>query len=138
MINGASAGRMDKLPMGVKSGSYIIPSDIVSGLGQGNSMAGARALNQMFKTAPFGAAAGKTKSVRPRMPRLKGFADGGDVGTDVDIMASDGEFVVPPEAVAELGGGSIENGHGILDSFVTQMRQKNIKTLKRLPAPKKS
>lgn len=111
-------GRTDKHPMGVKSGSYVLPADIVSSLGQGNSMAGAKALTQMFQTkAP------------------QGFADGGDV-EPVDIVAAGGEVVLTPEQVAEVGHGDLETGHRILDGFVKNIRRKTIQTLKGLPGPK--
>ncbi len=54
-----------------------------------------------------------------------------------DIVASHGEYVVEPSAVAKLGGGDIDHGHNILDAFVKHVRNKTIKKLKRLPGPKK-
>src|SRR5215472_2031776 len=47
-------GRTDKLPMSVMADSYVIPADVVSGIGEGNSNAGARKLFDMMKTGPFG------------------------------------------------------------------------------------
>ena len=41
------AGRTDHLPMHVSSGSYVLPADIVSALGDGNTDAGAAKLDQM-------------------------------------------------------------------------------------------
>jgi len=35
-------GRTDHLPMNVPDGAYVLPADIVSGLGEGNTMAGSR------------------------------------------------------------------------------------------------
>lgn len=136
MIHSPVAGRTDKLPMGVKPSSYIVPADVVSGLGQGNSMAGGNALSRMFKMGPFGS--GSASAPRNR----RGFADGGDVAADmaappVDIVAAGGEFIVPPDKVAEIGGGDVKRGHDILDSMVAQTRKKTIKTLKRLPKPRK-
>lgn len=136
MIHSPVAGRSDKLPMGVKPSSYIVPADVVSGLGQGNSLAGANALNRLFKIAPGGA----SMMPSPRLQRPGRFADGGDVGMDappVEIMAAGGEYTVPPDKVAEIGGGSLEKGHGILDSMVAQVRKKTIKTLRKLPKPRK-
>jgi hypothetical protein len=55
----------------------------------------------------------------------------------VDIVAAGGEFIVPPDKVAELGGGDLKRGHDLLDAMVKHIRKTTIKTLKRLPGPKK-
>lgn len=55
----------------------------------------------------------------------------------IPIVAAGGEYVIPPEDVVHIGGGDLDNGHKILDSFVKKMRQKTIKTLQGLPGPKK-
>src|ERR1019366_4073347 len=47
-IHSAVAGRTDHIPLDVPSGSYVIPADIVSGLGEGNTMAGYEKLNQRY------------------------------------------------------------------------------------------
>ena len=47
-IHSAVAGRTDHLPTHVPSGSYVVPADIVSGLGEGNSLAGFRHIKRMF------------------------------------------------------------------------------------------
>lgn len=137
MLNGPTAGRADKKPIGVSGGSYVIPADIVSSVGGGNSMAGANAFNQLFKSGPFGSKPGinvKSKVIRSR------FADGGETeeGQEVPIIASDGEYVVSPEAVAEIGGGDMESGHSALDEMVRHIREQTIKTLSQLPGPKAS
>jgi hypothetical protein len=141
-IKSPVAGRTDKVPMGVGANSYVMPADVVSGIGQGNSLAGANALNKLFKLGPYGSQTPKMKpSSRGMMRGRKGFAEGGEVGEPsgepVDIVAAGGEFVVPPETVAELGGGDVEAGHALLDAMVKQIRAKAIKTLRNLPGPKK-
>ena len=65
-----------------------------------------------------------------------GMADGG-AAEGVPIVAAGGEYVIPPEDVVHIGGGDLDHGHKILDSFVKKMRQKTIKTLQNLPGPKK-
>ena len=133
IIASAVPGRTDKIPMSPKGGSYILPADSVSALGQGNSAAGANALNRLFKIGPYG-----TNMPKIGVPRRPGkFAEGGAVGEPNPIMAAGGEFVIEPERVAEIGGGDISRGHDILDSFVKQIRAKAIKTLRKLPPPKK-
>lgn len=68
-----------------------------------------------------------------------GFADGGRAqdGDAVPIVAAGGEYVIPPEDVTHIGGGSLNDGHKILDAFVKKMRKKTIRTLQSLPGPKK-
>lgn len=142
-------GRTDKHPMDVKSGSYVIPSDIVSGLGEGNTMAGTKALDNMFKSGMFGTkkpkiAKGHTmpklakKFRNPRSKRL--FAEGGQAGfgeVPVPIIAAGGEYVIPPEKVLEIGGGDVDHGHEVLDKWVVDQRKKLVNTLKKLPPPSK-
>lgn len=146
MIRSTVPGRTDRLPMNVQRNSFVVPADVVSGIGQGNSMAGANALNKMFKSAPGGAAMPSPKAMRMptggMMRGRNGFADGGEVmpgmEPDAEIVAAGGEFVLSPEDVAAVGGGDVERGHAILDSFVKQIRSKTIRQLKRLPGPRKS
>jgi hypothetical protein len=109
IINMAVGGRTDHIPMNVMEGSYVLPADIVSGLGEGNTMAGSKILDQMMKTGPAGV---KLPSFRasPRFPEPmytmpkqnpyeppKYAARGGSmVGSrPVPIVAAGGEYVVP-------------------------------------------
>lgn len=133
IIASAVPGRSDRIPMSPKGGSYVIPADVVSAIGQGNTAAGANGLNRLFKMGPYGVAMPKVAT--PRRPRL---ADGGVVTEEapVDIMAAGGEFVVPPEKVAELGNGDIDRGQNILDDLVKQARKKTVRTLRNLPGPR--
>lgn len=118
-IPGTTGGRTDNKPINVESGSYVIPSDIISGLGEGNSHAGALALHKMFG-----------------MEITK--ADGGPVGEPTPIVAASGEMVVPADKVAGIGGGDIDAGHKVLDALVKHVRSKTIKKLKSLPGPKRN
>ncbi|HEY1806005.1 MAG TPA: hypothetical protein VGG45_16145 [Terracidiphilus sp.] len=53
-----TSGRTDRLPMSVAADSFVVPADVVSGLGQGNSLAGARMMNEIIGSpAPYGAGA---------------------------------------------------------------------------------
>jgi hypothetical protein len=56
MLGGSGMGRTDSLPIAVPSGSYVLSSDIVSGIGQGNSAAGAKLLDSYFNRGPLGMA----------------------------------------------------------------------------------
>lgn len=149
MIHSPVAGRTDMLPSNVRSGAYVVPADTVSGIGQGNSMAGANALNKLFSMGPFGSALPKVRApggmkmpTGGMMKGRRGFADGGapeDVaGQPTDVVLAGGEFVVPPDKVAEIGGGDLNRGHDILDGMVSHIRKTTIKTLRKLPKPKKS
>ena len=119
-IHSPVAGRTDHLPMHVPSGSYVIPADIVSSLGEGNTMAGYRAVKMMFREAPKGA-----------------YAAGGGVGEPVPIVAAGGEYVLSPDEVIWAGKGDLDAGHRALDNWITGTRKELIKTLQKLPGPRK-
>ena len=108
-------GRTDHLPITVAAGSFVLPADIVSSLGEGNTNAGMEAVSEMFPLPP----------VRR--------ADGGRV----PIAAAGGEYVIAPETVAALGNGDMETGHELLDQFVRRTRAQNIQRLRALPGPEK-
>lgn len=135
-IHSPVAGRTDHLPMHVQSGSYVIPADIISAMGEGNTMAGFKAAQSLFseamyKSQPYGQ---PSTPYGAEMPKAKGGSAGADL---VPIVAAGGEYVVSPEEVKAIGKGDMDHGHKILDSFVKKMRQKTIHTLKKLPGPKK-
>jgi hypothetical protein len=141
MLHSSVPGRTDKLNLNVPAGSYVIPADIPSALGQGNSMAGANVLNKMFTKGPYGMNLSKSQGPRTHaraasLSKLR-FADGGDTSA-TPIVAAGGEYIVHPDSVAELGHGDVSLGHDILDSFVKQVRDKHIQTLKGLKPPKGS
>ncbi len=83
-------------------------------------MAGAAVLDKSFKRA------------RP-MPGMNMAT-----GQDVPIKISDGEYLLDPEQVYEIGSGDMDRGHSILDKFVLSVREKHINDLARLPPPAKS
>lgn len=111
-------GRTDHIPISVPSGAYVIPADVVSGMGQGNSDAGHVALAQRFNLTP-----GRTSYAR---------------GGGVKIMAAGGEHVIDPADVRKRGRGNLDKGHEFFDKFVVEERKKIVKTLRKLPGPKKS
>lgn len=151
MIKSDIPGRTDKIPMSVPPGSYILPADIPSALGQGNTMAGEKILGNMFKSGPYSPSATqatsgklpKAKSAMPKisaMPRMRKAALGGEqTGNDPDIpiIAAGGEVVLYPDQVLHAGHGNMEAGHRVLDKFVLGVRKKNIQTLRNLKGPKK-
>ena len=119
-IKSAVGGRTDHHPMEVPEGSYVLPADHVSSLGQGNTENGFEVLEQMFGDGGY--------------PRAKG---GAVSEKSVPIMAAGGEYVITPDKVAEIGGGDLDHGHKILDNWVVTNRKKHIKTLQKLPGPAK-
>jgi hypothetical protein len=111
-IIGNTGGRADERPIDVPDKCYVIPADIVSGLGQGNTLHGHAILAKMFP--------------HPR-------ASGGKVS--VPIAAADGEEVVSPEQLEAKFGGDIDYAHKAMDAWVKHERKNIIHTMSRLPGP---
>jgi hypothetical protein len=144
LLRSSVPGRTDKLNVNVPQGAYIIPADIVSGMGQGNTDAGGAILGKLMNRGPYnmnlprskaGSRAGfrhSSKSFVPKMP----FAHGGRPGAATPIVAAGGEYIVHPDDVRRIGDGDLDTGHDILDAFVKHMREKVIKSLRKLPGPK--
>ena len=135
-IHSPVAGRTDHLPMHVPSGSYVIPADIISAMGEGNTMAGFKHMRRMFSGAPYGGDGDVPYggSEGPYNEPLK--ARGGSTQS-VPIVAAGGEYVLAPHEVRYAGGGDLDAGHRVLDDFVKRYRARTIKTLSKLPGPKK-
>lgn len=140
MIHSPVPGRTDALPITVGGGAYIVPSEHLAAIGQGNSLAGGQIMNQMLGLSKKGGLRTPRaiihKQGRMKMPKL---AEGGETDSNnpVDIIAAGHEFVIPPEKVREIGGGDIDKGHRTLDHWVMSTRNKYIKTLRGLAPPKK-
>lgn len=130
-LNGKTFGRQDSLYTSAPSGSYIIPADVTSGLGEGNSQAGARVIDEMLSTNPWGVAS------RGRRRAKGGGVENGQPERNVPVLLSHGEYAVPRDKVLEIGDGNLKRGHRILDQFVMNERAKHIKKLKSLPGPVK-
>jgi hypothetical protein len=119
-IHSPVSGRTDHLPMHVASGSYVIPADIISAMGEGNTMSGFRQMNEILSGAKD-------------MPK-----NSNQPISSVPIVAAGGEYVVTPHEVSWAGDGNMDDGHAAFDGFVLGQRAKTIKTLKALPGPKKN
>jgi hypothetical protein len=127
-IHSTVAGRTDHLPVHVPSDSYVLPADIVSALGEGNTINGFKRIRRMFAGTPYGE--GET-------PYGQGKAHGGEV-SGVPVVVAGGEYVLKPIEVKFAGDGDIKRGHRVLDDFVKEYRAKTVKTLQKLPGPKKN
>lgn len=119
LVNSASSGRSDRVSTSIRKGSYVVPADVVSGIGQGNTLAGSKRL-----------------AGTPRLPGRARFADGG-LADDMDVALSGGEHVLDPGQVAYLGGGSISRGADRLDDLVSEVRAQNAHAARSLPEPRK-
>jgi len=138
-IHSPVAGRTDHLPMNVESGSYVIPADIISSMGEGNTMAGFKIARRMFSSSPY-----FNQQKQPYTASPSPYTEGKPYGArasggraPVEIVAAGGEYVISPDDVTRLGDGDIDHGHEILDHFVKGYRNKTIKTLQKLPGPKR-
>jgi hypothetical protein len=144
-LHGSTSGRADLLKTSSPAGSYILPADVVAGLGEGNSLAGARVIEESLNSGPHGipmprGARGNTMPRGARLPKEE--AKGGGVQDApgqrrIPVLLSHGEFQVSPHHVRNLGSGNINNGHRILDEFVKEVRKRTISKMKSLPGPAK-
>jgi len=137
-IHSSVAGRTDHLPMHVPSGSYVIPADIISAMGEGNTMAGFKHMKRIFGGTPYGGeSAPYGQSGGPYGAEMPHRAAGGEADGGVPIVAAGGEYVLAPHQVVGAGDGDLDRGHKVLDEWVKRMRKQTIRTLSKLPAPKK-
>lgn len=138
-LHSTVAGRTDHLPSNVPNGSYVLPADIVSAMGEGNTMHGFKVAKRMFSGAkrhfggtPYAGDGGPYgQGATPY-----GMADGGSAN-GVPVAVAGGEHVLAPHEVAHAGMGDMDAGHRALDEFVLRQRKMLIKTLKGLPGPKR-
>jgi hypothetical protein len=134
LLHSSVAGRTDQLQVSAPSGAYVIPADVVSGIGEGNTLAGARFLQAALETGPWGTPLPKA-GLRNTIPRAKG---GRTEHKPVLILGAGGEFLVHPKDVLKIGRGDLKRGHAILDKWVVAERQKIAKEMLKLPGPVKS
>jgi hypothetical protein len=151
LMAASTPGRTDRIPMRTKAGSYVLPADVVSGLGQGNTQAGAKMWGQALMAAagPAGAGVmggGLRRGAVPRLPSMprmggmgsatKGFADGGMVEDEyVPIVTAGGEVLIDPEIVLAIGNGSEMMGKRKLADSVLKVRKQTLDHIKSLPRP---
>jgi hypothetical protein len=130
-LKAAIPGRTDRMNIHVSSGSYVLPADCVSSLGENNTDAGFEVVKKMIEDA-------KSKGGRVGMTQKYGLhGHYHEPRGLVPVVVAGGEFILTPEEVELFGDGDLDAGHKTLDAFVKKQRQKHIKTLRKLPAPAK-
>jgi hypothetical protein len=144
----------------VPADSHVITADVMSGMGQGNSLSGARILTQALRTGPYGTTLPREDKGRgpPSPPHISASMlaneSSGGATKRPQILAAGGEFIVPGDwwvardpddgklyvhrGVKQIGGGDSQKGHDILDGMMKKVREFNINWLKHAPRPKKS
>ena len=137
-------GRTDKHLTHVSSGSFVIPADIVSGHGQGNTLAGMNTLQKMFKMGPHAANPSRIPGASSAIHKFsKGGKADQHVGKPVPVKLAGGEIVVPPENAHEtmcrITGKklTLDQAHAAMDQWVLNERKKLRKQLAALPGPSK-
>lgn len=144
LIHSAVPGRTDRIPMSVGSGSYVVPADVTAGLGEGNTNAGAMALQHALSSGPAGIKlpTGPHKAPAfhaPGAPRMPKLATGGvaEEHGGVPVIVAGGEYLISSATVRRIGGGDLKKGHAILDKWVVEQRKKQVEQIKKLPGPVK-
>ena len=130
----AAKGGVMEIDEEMQSGSFVLPADVVSNVGDGSSSSGHRRLADIFEMEEVeGYARGGTGILKGP---VKGVGSGLDdlIQTGIDgvrvARLSDGEFVVPKKIVNEIGDGSQRAGAEKLYDFMKDVRLKKHGTSK--------
>lgn len=135
LFNSDVAGRTDRLPHAVKADSFVVPADVISGLGQGNTMAGSKIMDGILSSGPYGT----------KLPKR---ADGGNAPGISHVMVAGGEYLIPRDKLIEIGGrmrrsgksktrSDLAAGHEWARNLVDTVRKHQKKFLAHAPEPKK-
>lgn len=154
LIASHGAGRTDVHNISVPSGSYILPADVVSGIGEGNTLAGASVIDKMMHALPYGIqgshhGGGGSMGI-PRAPAAHMMKQDEDFepvkrggtpkdkghGEAVPIVVAGGEVLLHPGTLIQKFG-SLKKAHAVLDKFVLNARHQTIKDTRALKGPKK-
>lgn len=153
-LHSSVPGRTDLIHTQPPVGSFVVPADVVSGIGEGNSLAGAAILQKAFAVGPYGVPLPPARRGGVGIPKPPPVFSGSymapaakrggrqrkgeeHVGKPTPILAAGGEFIVPVDAVRQLGGGDLTKGHDALDAWVVAKRKEIADEMKRLPGPKR-
>ena len=140
LVMGTAGGRTDVHNVFLPSGSYVVPADVASGLGEGNSLSGASVMDRVMHSNPYGiqGSAHRGSMIPPRAPAPFKENRGGKVkdhGSLVPVVIAAGEMIYHPQTIIKKFG-SLEKGHSALDRFVVNTRKSVAKAMLRLPGPK--
>jgi hypothetical protein len=110
-VHGHSGGTTDDVPTNLPAGSYVMDATTVSLLGDGNSINGAKKLDEF----------------RNRFIH-SGVTDFDDSQHNIKALVSDGEYIMPKPVVDALGKGDNKRGAKALDVMRDNLRkQKGVK-----------
>lgn len=115
-IKGDEPGQADNIHVSIPKGSRVIDAISVAHLGDGNSEAGAKKLDELISSLP-------NEDVEQAM--------------DVPCAIAAGEYVITPDKVSALGKGNIQDGHKLLDQFVKKLRTDKKHSINDIPSPTK-
>ena len=117
-------------PAKLNENDFVITADVVSNIGDGDTTAGAKRLANELGMSAGGASYQKGNVVNSG---LQGLVGGPGSGLDDKVQAtiggrqaarlSRGEFVIPRNKVAEIGGGNITKGHEKLYNLMKNVRK---------------
>jgi len=156
LLNSAGPGRTDTINTNVPTGAYVIPADVVSGIGEGNTLAGSAVIDRMFGSSPYGIKSPQIRHGRGPVPERAptpinpdagpstvdtGFINsagkyakgGADTGKAPVVVAGGEHVLSPQQIIAKFG--SLKKGHRTLDEWVVQTRQKIAKEMLKLAPP---
>jgi hypothetical protein len=154
LVHGIGAGRTDTVPMNLPSGSHVIPADIISGLGQGNTLSGAHTMGMAMKGGPYGISLPSAPHKPMSLPKPPGgfhLADGGEPQFEghaikiakgnvpeseggVRCILANGEWVCHPGEVQRIRYKKYK-GHQAIDEWITDRRAADVKKIRKLPGP---
>ena len=123
--NYAAEGGVMEIDEEMESGSFVLPADVVSNVGDGSSDSGHRRLTELFGGGDEYALGGGTGILKGP---VKGVGSGLDdlIQTGIDgvrvARLSSDEFVVPKDVVRRLGNGSQKAGSEKLYDFMKDVR----------------
>tara|TARA_Y100001938_G_scaffold138422_1_gene203899 strand:- start:26574 stop:27944 length:1371 start_codon:yes stop_codon:yes gene_type:complete len=117
-------------PAKLNENDFVITADVVSDIGDGDTTAGAKRLANELGMSAGGANYQKGNVINSG---LQGLVGGPGSGLDDKVQAtiggrqaarlSRGEFVIPRNKVAEIGGGNITKGHEKLYNLMKNVRE---------------
>jgi hypothetical protein len=148
-VEGDSGGTQDNIPAKIPEGSYVLDATTMSLLGDGNSKAGHKKVEEMLhkirsKSHSFseqGHRDGIYNLSKMNHERSK-FAKGGQEvsrlhGRMIPALVSSGEYIIKPEDVLLFGnGGSLKEGVKNLDLFREKLKRQKGLSPKRVIPPK--